>query len=102
MALVSNRKMIYERQLNQLISTQQLLGMETSDIQEEIRRLKEQIEYEDRKMAKYAQELARRKHNYMPFIFNLLKILGEESQLTPMFDKAKERASKRGHKRMKT
>lgn len=96
MALVSDRKMIYQRQLDELLNETQMLGMETDEVDSEIPRLRMLIDYEDVKMAKYEREMARRRHNYLPFIIMLLKILAEEKKLTPLLEKAKERASKKG------
>lgn len=101
MALVSDRKMIYERQLEEHLNEIQLLGMETDLTENEIPKLRMLIEYEDAKMARYQLELTRRRHNYMPFIIMLLKILSEEKKLLPLFEKAKERAAKKGPKKMK-
>ncbi|XP_026731101.1 LOW QUALITY PROTEIN: ubiquitin carboxyl-terminal hydrolase isozyme L5-like [Trichoplusia ni] len=100
MALVSDRKMIYERQLQELITEQQMLGM-TDVMESEIPRLRMLIEYEDMKMLKYQQEMARRRHNYLPFIIALLRILAEEKKLLPLLDKAKERTTKKGPKKQK-
>lgn len=102
MALVSDRKMIYERQLEELLNESQMMGMHSEEVENEIPRLRMLIEYEDVKMAKYQQEMARRKHNYIPFIVQLLKILAEEKKLTPLLEKAKERAAKKGPKKIKT
>ena len=44
-------------------------------------RLKQRLATEDAKHAMWHAENARRKHNYFPFVFNLLRILGEENQL---------------------
>lgn len=101
MALVSDRKMIYQRQLQELLNENQRRGMENTEAMSEIPRLRMLIEYEDVKMAKYEQEMARRRHNYLPFIITLLKILAEEKKLTPLLEKAKERAAKKGPKKLK-
>lgn len=101
MALVSDRKMIYERQLQDLMAESQMLGMETDEMENEIPRLRMLIEYEDVKMIKYQQEMARRRHNYLPFIIMLLRILAEEKKLLPLLEKAKERANKKGPKKQK-
>ncbi|XP_028169977.1 ubiquitin carboxyl-terminal hydrolase isozyme L5-like isoform X2 [Ostrinia nubilalis] len=101
LAVVSDRKMIYERQLEEVMTTTGLLGMETDEFDSEVPRLRMLIDYEEVKMARYRQEMARRKHNYLPFIVVLLKILAAEKKLMQVYEKAKERASKRGHKKMK-
>ena len=44
-------------------------------------RLKQRLATEDAKHAMWHAENARRKHNYFPFVFNLLRILGEENHL---------------------
>ncbi|XP_049885950.1 ubiquitin carboxyl-terminal hydrolase isozyme L5 [Pectinophora gossypiella] len=101
MALVSDRKMIYERQLKRHLNEVQMLDMDTDEVEGEIARLRMFIEYEDIKMARYQQEMARRRHNYMPFIIVLLQILAEEKKLTPILERAKERSAKKGPKKLK-
>lgn len=101
MAVVSDRKMIYERQLEEVLGTTSVMCMETDAFESEVPRLRMLIDYEDMKMARYRQEMARRKHNYLPFIIVLLRILAEEKKLLSLFDKAKERAKKRGPKKLK-
>jgi ubiquitin carboxyl-terminal hydrolase L5 len=40
-------------------------------------------------------ENIRRKHNYLPLIVELLRVLGEKGQLMPLYEKAKQRAIER-------
>lgn len=102
MALVSNRKMLYERQLEEILNEPEMLGLGNDDLHGIIPNLRMLIEYEEVKMTKYKLEMARRRHNYIPFIITLLQMLAKDKKLLPLLEKAKERASKRGHKRLKT
>ena len=90
MALVSDRKMLYERQKN-LINDPS-----------EVARIQALIDEEIWKSKKYKIENIRRKHNYLPLIMELLKILAKEGKLVPLYQKAKERAIEKELKRVKS
>eukprot|EP00357_Protocruzia_adherens_P027482 CAMPEP_0114976606 /NCGR_PEP_ID=MMETSP0216-20121206/2765_1 /TAXON_ID=223996 /ORGANISM="Protocruzia adherens, Strain Boccale" /LENGTH=359 /DNA_ID=CAMNT_0002337551 /DNA_START=51 /DNA_END=1130 /DNA_ORIENTATION=+ len=47
-----------------------------------------EIAEEEAKFRSYAKENARRKHNYIPFILNMLKILSAKGELKPMVEQA--------------
>ena len=89
MAIVSDRKMMYERE-----------KAKTSD-PAEVARLQELIEEEIRKSKRYQIENVRRKHNYLPLIMELLKVLAKEGKLVPLYQKAKERAIEKESKKNK-
>jgi len=57
-------------------------------------RLQREIEMESQKAEQWKVENRRRKHNYVPFIVNLLKLLAERGELMPLVDAAKSRKSK--------
>ncbi|KAL5012655.1 hypothetical protein ScPMuIL_011206 [Solemya velum] len=94
MAVVSDRKDLYEKRLDEL-KKQMTGGMETDDLQAEMNQLHFFIQEEEHKMKNYKIENVRRRHNYLPFIMELLKILAEQEKLLPLVEKAKEKATKR-------
>jgi ubiquitin carboxyl-terminal hydrolase L5 len=73
--------------------------METDIQQAELSRLRLLIEEEEIKNKQYQMENIRRKHNYLPLIVEILKILAKEGQLLPLYEKAKERAMEKETKR---
>lgn len=46
------------------------------------------IQEEEAKMARYKNENLRRRHNYTPFIVELLKVLAKENKLSELVQKA--------------
>ncbi|XP_014091764.1 ubiquitin carboxyl-terminal hydrolase isozyme L5 [Bactrocera oleae] len=95
MALVSDRLKIYQQKIDQLINTGDGAMDTDEDRQTEIAKLRSKMEYEVEKRKRYRIENIRRKHNYLPFIVELLKMLGEQGQLMPIYEKAKQRAAER-------
>lgn len=91
MAIVSDRQLIYQRQIDELLNAPDS-EMETDTKQNEIARFRLLIEDEVAKRKRYKIENIRRKHNYLPFIVELLKILAQQGQLTAFYEKAKQRA----------
>lgn len=92
MAIVSDRQMIYQKQIDSLLNAS---DSEMDSKQNEIARLRLLIEDEAAKRKRYKVENIRRKHNYLPLIVELLKILAQQGQLTAFYEKAKQRAVER-------
>lgn len=89
MAIVTDRKTLYERQKSAVSDPA------------ELERLQTLIEEEIRKSKRYHIENIRRKHNYLPLIMELLKTLAKEGKLVPLYQKAKEKALEKESKKHK-
>jgi len=83
MAVIPDRKLKSENRLAELTSS----GMESEEVGLEIGQLQMTIAEEDQKRALYRVENNRRRHNYFPFIVQLLKILAREGKLVPLIEK---------------
>lgn len=88
MAIVPDRKLAWQKEIERLQSQSAI----TTDMQNEIQRLLMLCEEEESKRKRQKVENVRRKHNYLPLIVQLLRMLGEKGQLLPLYEKAKQRA----------
>ncbi len=67
--------------------------METDAQQAELAKLRVLIDEEENKIKRYKIENIRRKHNYLPLIVEILKILASEKELIPLYEKAKTKST---------
>lgn len=72
--------------------------MDTSVHEEELAQLRASLESEEGKRSRWQVENIRRKHNYLPLIVNMMKILAEEGKLLPIYHAAREKARARHEK----
>jgi hypothetical protein len=64
-------------------------------LEEELTHLRRQLEDEQHKMDRWKVENLRRKHNYVPFIFNLLRMLAEKGKLQGLVESAVKSSAER-------
>lgn len=57
--------------------------------------LQRQLDLEEQKRARWKAENVRRKHNYVPFIINLLREFAAKQQLLPLLEAAKDKQKQR-------
>lgn len=81
LALIRNRIVIFQEKIAQLMS---LAAEPSAEIAQEIAQLQAAVVDEQQKRKNWALENARRKHNYIPLIVQLLKTLAEKKQLAPL------------------
>ncbi|CAL8102187.1 unnamed protein product [Calicophoron daubneyi] len=89
MAVVPNRLSMYERQLAEL------KAKSSSPATELVHELERNIASEKKRAAVYRQENVRRRHNYLPLIIELLKVLSENGVLVESVNKARTAAQER-------
>ncbi|CAI5525777.1 unnamed protein product [Closterium sp. Naga37s-1] len=115
MAVVRNRKEALEERLGALRARKEGLlgeierrgggggGMEVdgadgalegelAEIEMQMAHVQDSIAGEEEKYRRWRTENIRRKHNYIPFLFNFLKILAEKKQLRPLIERARQSA----------
>jgi len=85
MAVVSELRRKYEREMEQVLADPALTDDERNAKTSHLSML---IQEEERKRESYRTENLRRRHNWLPFIVELLKGYAIQGSLTPAIDKA--------------
>ena len=94
MAVIEERKPILEKLLNEMeISLQAIDKDKDKDeymrIVREMNDVRNEVSVEMEKRERWRRENLRRKHSFIPFMMNLLKVLAEKKQLEPIVEKVK-------------
>ena len=92
MALVQDKLQALAKQAEEMTSAGNEAGL--ADVQL-------RIAEEEARRSQWKKENIRRRHNYLPFIVELLKGLAAEGQLLPVYEKAKEKALKQKEQKEK-
>jgi len=112
LALIKNRQEVLSEELKSVLARKTLLeqkqialaapgpaAMDTSETEGDLKQMievldleskqiEEKIVHEQNKFKAWQVENVRRRHNYLPFIFNLVKTLAEKGKLGELVDKA--------------
>ncbi|KAI9183419.1 hypothetical protein H9P43_004336 [Blastocladiella emersonii ATCC 22665] len=94
LAVTQSKSALLERQIAGIEEQLRTLDLGGEDVRAELERersrVKEQLDSERAKMDRYKRENARRRHNYLPLILELLNQMAAKGTLTSATDKAKE------------
>ncbi|CAO3596249.1 unnamed protein product [Absidia cylindrospora] len=98
MALTRDRLEMYEEQIEELDGL--LLSLaedaeERKQLNSDRNLLQHKLQMEQEKRSRWHRENTLRKHNFIPMVYNLLRILAEKKQLDPLVTSAKQKAASR-------
>jgi len=95
LAIVKNRQDVYDLEIKKLKASIQEGKGDKAKAEAEIADYEGKIAQEKDKFKKWTEENVRRKHNFVPFIFNLLKELAKNGKLDEVVQAAQKQAQDR-------
>mmetsp|Transcript_3443 Transcript_3443/g.5333 ORF Transcript_3443/g.5333 Transcript_3443/m.5333 type:complete len:324 (-) Transcript_3443:218-1189(-) len=95
LAIVKDRQEVYQEEVKKLQASLSAGSEEEGKIKAEIAEFEQKIEQEKQKHQKWKEENVRRKHNFIPFVFHLLKELAAKGKLDSIVDAAQKQAEER-------
>lgn len=95
LALTKDRRMVLNERIEDLSAKLE----EQPELLPQLEELREQLAEENRLRVDWRRENERRKHDYLPFVFNLLTALAKRDQLKGLIEAGKEDQEKRRQKR---
>uniref|UniRef100_H2ZHI1 Ubiquitin carboxyl-terminal hydrolase n=1 Tax=Ciona savignyi TaxID=51511 RepID=H2ZHI1_CIOSA len=87
MAVISDKKMLLEKKIEKLTTYNN-----TGFLHNELEQCKRVLDEENLKRQRNQVENIRRKHNYLPFIIEMIRILAAEKKLLPLVELAKKKS----------
>lgn len=91
MAMIHDQNELYLEQIENLKKIEPKNESEKSQIHNEIQELNYKIKFHQEDRKRTENENIRRRHSYIPFLVNLLKVLAEKNELKPLVEQAKKK-----------
>ncbi|CAG8527926.1 15233_t:CDS:2 [Funneliformis caledonium] len=100
LALIKNRDEVYRTRIQEIEgrlhhANDTNNSLELMQLRDEREDLLRQIEFERIKFKRYERENSLRKHNFIPFIYNMIRILAERGELQARIEYARKETTKR-------
>ncbi|CAG8577356.1 11123_t:CDS:10 [Acaulospora morrowiae] len=104
LALIKNREEVYQARINEIELNIEYANRDAESetvmrLNEDKNILLQKIELEREKFKRYERENSLRKHNFVPFIYNIIRILAERGELQGRIEYAKKEMTKRKKER---